>query len=131
VPPGLPQIRGNANPLQQAFMNLVINAWQAMPEGGQLAIRCAKATAEGTGSGTGAGVTVTFRDTGCGISAEDLPRIFEPFFTTKPVGKGTGLGLSLSWGILQDHSARIDVASELGVGTTFTVWFPEAKTAGG
>jgi signal transduction histidine kinase len=69
-------------------------------------------------------VLVSISDTGKGIAPEDLERIFEPFYTTKPVGKGTGLGLSLAWGIVERHHGRIEVESEVGRGTTFTVTLP-------
>jgi signal transduction histidine kinase len=69
-------------------------------------------------------VWVEIADTGVGIAPADLPRIFDPFFTTKPVGSGTGLGLAVSHGIVERHHGRIEVASEVGRGTTFRVWLP-------
>ena len=71
---------------------------------------------------------ISVTDTGKGIPAEDLQRVFEPFYTTKPVGQGTGLGLSLSWGIIERHHGHIDVHSEVGKGTTFTVTLPIEPT---
>jgi PAS domain S-box-containing protein len=113
----LPQIKCLPSQLNQVFMNLLVNAAQATPEGthGTITIRC----------GTQAeGVWVEIADTGGGIPEENLKRIFDPFFTTKPIGKGTGLGLSLSYGIVQKHGGRIEVRSEVGVGTTFRVSLP-------
>lgn len=74
-------------------------------------------------------VVVKVTDTGCGIKREHLNQIFEPFFTTKPVGKGTGLGLSVSYGILQQHGGTLEVESEVGKGTTFTVTLPTVPPA--
>jgi len=113
----LPKIRCLPSQLNQVFMNLLVNAAQATPEGrhGTITIRC----------GTDAdGVWVEVADTGAGIPEENLKRIFDPFFTTKPIGKGTGLGLSLSYGIVQKHGGRIEVRSEVGVGTTFRISLP-------
>jgi PAS domain S-box-containing protein len=113
----LPLIRCVPSQLNQVFMNLLVNAAQATPEGthGTITIRC------GT---EGPGVWVEISDTGAGIPEENLKRIFDPFFTTKPIGKGTGLGLSLSYGIVQKHGGRIEVRSEVGMGTTFRVSLP-------
>ena len=96
-------------------MNLLVNAKQAMPEGGCISL---------TTKLTEHQVVVEVEDQGSGISKQDLDKLFTPFFTTKPVGVGTGLGLSISYGILQDHDALIDVDSELGKGTRFTIHFP-------
>jgi len=113
----LPAIKCLPSQLNQVFMNLLVNAAQATPEGkhGTITIRCG---AEGDG------VWVEVADTGSGISEENLKKIFDPFFTTKPIGKGTGLGLSLSYGIVQKHGGKIEVRSEVGVGTTFRVSLP-------
>jgi PAS domain S-box-containing protein len=113
----LPEITCLASQLNQVFMNLLVNAGQAIKEQGVIAIR----------SGTeqdGSWVWISVADNGSGIAPEHLNRIFEPFFTTKPVGSGTGLGLSLSYGIVQRHGGRIEVASQLGKGTRFTVHLP-------
>lgn len=117
--PGLPTVRGNQSQLQQVFMNIVFNAYHAMPEGGRLTIesRLAPATPEPV-------IEVRFTDTGRGISQEHLPRIFEPFFTTMPVGQGTGLGLSTAYSIVQQHGGWIGVESQVGKGSTFTVALP-------
>jgi signal transduction histidine kinase len=96
-------------------MNLIVNAAQAIKESGVITIR--------TGVDNG-WVRVSIADTGSGIAPENLSRIFEPFFTTKPVGQGTGLGLSLSYNIVNKHGGRIEVESEIGKGTTFTVFLP-------
>lgn len=111
----LPLVKCLASQLNQVFMNLIVNASHAIKESGVITIR--------TGV-DGEWVWVEVSDTGVGIPAENLPRIFDPFFTTKPVGQGTGLGLSLSYNIVQKHSGRIDVISEVGKGTTFTVHLP-------
>jgi signal transduction histidine kinase len=101
--------------LNQVFMNLLINAGQAIEENGKITIR--------TGQDED-GVWVEVEDTGKGVQPEHLDRIFDPFFTTKPVGKGTGLGLSVSFGIVQKHGGRIEVKSEVGKGTIFRVVLP-------
>jgi two-component system, NtrC family, sensor kinase len=111
----LPKINGNGNQLQQVLMNLMINAQQAMPEGGSVKI----STQQSAGR-----IEIQVTDTGPGIPKEIRQKIFEPFFTTKPVGKGTGLGLSVSYGIIKDHGGQIQVQSEIGKGTTFILTFP-------
>ena len=114
--PDLPPILANPGELSQVFLNLVLNAVDAMPEGGTLSVVSAQAQ-DGR-------LWVTFSDTGCGISPESLPHIFEPFFSTKP--DGTGLGLSVSSGVVSRHSGEITVQSRVNQGTTFTVWLPVA-----
>ena len=112
----LPEIQCLPSELNQVFMNLLVNAAHAITaERGTITIS--------TGV-EGPNVWVEVADTGAGIAQENLKRIFDPFFTTKPVGKGTGLGLSLSYGIVQKHSGRMEVHSELGVGTRFRVTLP-------
>jgi two-component system NtrC family sensor kinase len=111
----LPYILGDKNQLQQVFLNLSLNACEAMEKGGTLSI----ATSFRDGN-----VIISFRDTGCGIRKEHVERIFDPFFTTKPVGKGTGLGLSVSYGIIEQHGGSIEVESEEGKGSTFTITLP-------
>jgi hemerythrin-like metal-binding protein/PAS domain S-box-containing protein len=105
--------------INQVFMNLLVNAAQAIETKGDIIIR--------TGQG-GEEVWVEVADTGKGIPQENLTRIFEPFFTTKPVGKGTGLGLSVSYSIIQKHNGRLEVESEVGKGTTFRVCLPIQHT---
>ena len=119
--PDLPPVVGNPNQLQQVFTNLIINAQQAMPDGGQLVIKTSEVSGKLPKSEW---VTVSFTDTGCGIPEENLDKIFEPFFTTQPVGQGTGLGLSISYGIVDAHNGFIEVESQVGVGSTFTVFLP-------
>ncbi len=116
----LPPVRGSANKLQQVFLNLFLNARDAMPGGGMLEIR----TAAHNGS-----VEIEIVDTGAGIPREHIHRIFDPFFTTKAVGRGTGLGLSVSYGIIKEHSGKIDVRSTPGKGTSFHVEFPAVRKA--
>ncbi|MEP6866378.1 MAG: PAS domain S-box protein [Deltaproteobacteria bacterium] len=101
--------------MDQLLMNLAINSRDAMPSGGTLVIQTRRA---------GASIAIRVHDTGAGIAAEVLPRIFEPFFTTKEAGKGTGLGLATVFGIVQQHHGTIEVKSEPGHGTTFTVMIP-------
>jgi two-component system, NtrC family, sensor kinase len=112
---GLPAVRGDMNQIQQVLLNLSLNACAAMPEGGRLTIHT-KAIDDR--------VMLRVGDTGHGIQPELLDRIFEPFFTTQDVGKGTGLGLSVTHGIIEQHGGRIEVQSEVGKGTTFTIYFP-------
>ena len=112
---GLPQVECMPSQINQVFMNLLLNAAQAIDEKGTITIR--------TGN-SGDEVWVEVEDTGKGIPPEHLNRIFDPFFTTKPVGSGTGLGLSLSYGIVQKHNGRIEVKSEVGKGSTFRMWLP-------
>jgi len=116
----LPPVRGSANKLQQVFLNLFLNARDAMPAGGMLEVR----TAAHNGS-----VEVEVADTGAGIPREHIHRIFDPFFTTKANGRGTGLGLSVSYGIIKEHAGKIDVRSTPGKGTSFHVEFPALRKA--
>ena len=126
--PVLPAITGDENQLEQAFLNLVINAWHAMPMGGSLTIQTRSAPlgdrVRRAGRSVPTGVEVIIADTGIGIPAEHLPRIFDPFFSTKGVGKGTGLGLAIARRIVEDHHGIIEVVSEVGRGTTFTIGLP-------
>jgi two-component system, NtrC family, sensor kinase len=115
-------VRGNGGRLQQVFLNLLINARDAMEAmGGKLTIRVR------TGAGN---VTVEVIDTGRGIPADVLPRIFDPFFTTKGVKKGTGLGLSITYGIVQEHGGTIEAESHPGQGTRFLLTFPASQPYG-
>ena len=111
----IPKIRCYPGQLNQVFMNLFVNAAQAIPDRGEISIESDLVDNE---------VIVRVSDTGQGIPPQDVSRIFDPFFTTKGIGGGTGLGLSISHGIVQKHHGRIDVKSELGEGTTFTVRLP-------
>ncbi|MDH4185755.1 MAG: PAS domain S-box protein [Nitrospira sp.] len=112
---GLPQVMVDRHMIEQVLMNLVLNAVQAMKDGGELTIRTF--VVEGV-------CLVEVRDTGSGIPPAVLPRIFDPFFTTKSEGEGTGLGLSVSLGIVERHGGKIVVDSEVGKGTTFTLYLP-------
>jgi two-component system NtrC family sensor kinase len=117
----LPEIRCIPSQLNQVFMNLLINAAQAIEDKGTITIRT------GLGTGAAAGEAwVEIEDDGKGIPPENLKKIFDPFFTTKPIGKGTGLGLSVSHGIVQKHGGHIEVASREGQGTRFRIWLPVA-----
>jgi signal transduction histidine kinase len=107
------------NQMKQVFLNLVHNALHAMPDGGKLSIKTVMRQREGRDW-----VTVSIRDTGLGISRENLSRIFEPFFTTRSKDGGTGLGLSVSYGIVTDHGGFIEVTSQIRKGSEFTVWLP-------
>ncbi len=112
--PSLPLITADFDQLQQVFTNLILNAIQAMPQGGELTIRTRL-----VGDGQ---LRVDVQDTGCGISKENLRKLFTPFFTTKEKGKGVGLGLAVTHGIIERHKGRIEVQSEVGKGTTFSVY---------
>jgi len=115
----IPQIECLPQQLNQIFMNLLLNAAQAITTHGEIRIRTYQATNN---------VVVEISDTGIGIPKDNLPRIFEPFFTTKEVGKGTGLGLSVAYGIVQKHNGKIEVESEVNKGTTFRVILPCARS---
>ncbi len=112
----LPQVLGDADRLEQVFINILNNAIEAMPQGGRLAVT--------TGANAGRHVYAQVTDTGLGITEEDLKKVFDPFFTTKQPGRGTGLGLSVSYGIIRDHGGSIEVSSVPGRGTTFQVILP-------
>jgi two-component system, NtrC family, sensor kinase len=116
IPPEIPGIRGNSRNLEQIFLNLFINAIQAMPGGGTISV---EAYRHGNDQ-----VRIDVKDTGKGIESEHLQHIFEPFFTTKGVGRGTGLGLAVTYALVKRHGGTIEVASEIGVGTAFTVLLP-------
>ena len=115
----LPTSRGNSGKLQQVFLNLFLNARDAMPNGGSLTVR--------TWADNGF-VHIEIADTGQGIPAEHLARIYDPFFTTKGPKKGTGLGLSITYGIVQEHNGMIEVESTPGNGTRFQLQFPSASS---
>ena len=117
--PELAPIHADPNHLEQAIMNLVVNACDAMPRGGRLTIE--------TRNVQSSQVTLSVSDTGVGMDAATKARLFEPFFTTKPAGKGTGLGLSMVFGIVKQSGGDIGVQSEPGRGTTFQLFFPRAN----
>jgi two-component system NtrC family sensor kinase len=108
-------IWGQGERLQQVFINIILNAIDAMPKGGVLRIRAAQ---------EGRNVIVKIADTGTGIQPQHLPHIFDPFFTTKGIGKGTGLGLSISYAIIKEHEGHLTVESEVGKGTCFSIFIP-------
>ncbi|MCL5671632.1 MAG: ATP-binding protein, partial [Acidobacteria bacterium] len=114
----LPPIYGNAGKLQQVFMNLIMNARDAMPSGGDLTV--ATSSVDST-------VLVEIADNGEGISSENLRKIFDPFFTTKATNRGTGLGLAVSYGIIREHSGKIYVDSSVGRGASFRLEFPASR----
>ncbi|WP_394782032.1 ATP-binding protein [Undibacterium sp.] len=116
----IPLVKCIISQLNQVFMNLLVNASHAIKNTGVIRISTGSTSAPGARQW----IWIRFSDTGSGIPAENLTRIFEPFFTTKPVGSGTGLGLSLSYGIIKKHGGRIEVDSEPGKGSTFTIHLP-------
>jgi len=111
-----PSVLGDPERLQQLFLNLFLNAVDAMPEGGELRVGL-KSTEDGE-------IKITVADTGQGIPARDIPRIFEPFFTSKEAGTGNGLGLMVANGIVKDHGGSMEVKSEVGRGTEFRIFLP-------
>jgi hypothetical protein len=113
-------VLGTEFKLQQVFLNLFINARDAMPKGGWLTIRTRTADLA---------AVVEVGDTGAGIPSDCLARIYDPFFTTKEMGQGTGLGLSITYGIVREHEGTIACDSAVGVGTRFTLSFPLAVPA--
>lgn len=116
----LPPVNADGGQLQQAVIVLATNAIDAMPDGGKLTFRAFTQQKR---------VAIEIEDTGVGIPTEDMSKVFEPFFTTKEVGKGTGLGLAVCYGIVTDHGGRLSVRSNLGKGTTFTIFLPATDAA--
>ena len=114
-------VEGVEHKLQQVFLNLFLNARDAMPRGGWLSI----ATRAEAGQ-----AVVEVADTGSGIPSEHLARIYDPFFTTKSIGQGTGLGLSIAYGIVREHDGSIHVESNVGQGTRFTLRLPVSQSFG-
>ncbi|MBU2430351.1 MAG: GHKL domain-containing protein, partial [Proteobacteria bacterium] len=111
----IPMVEGFPQKLNQVFMNILVNAGQAIEEKGEIRIQT---RAEGKN------VVILISDTGCGIAPENLPKIFDPFFTTKEIGKGTGLGMNIAYNIIEEHKGKITIDSAVGKGTTFTVVLP-------
>jgi signal transduction histidine kinase len=111
----LPPFKMNPDQLQQVVVNIVLNTVDAMPKGGRLVVASRHVNRH---------IQVTFEDTGCGIAPDQIDKIFLPFFTTKEIGKGTGLGLSISYGIVKDHGGDIQVSSQVGQGSTFSLSMP-------
>jgi nitrogen-specific signal transduction histidine kinase/CheY-like chemotaxis protein len=120
----VPSVDGNDSRLGQVFLNALVNAIQALPEGRAAEHRITVRTSTDAGR-----AVVEIADTGCGIAAEHLPRVFEPFFTTKPVEVGAGLGLAICHAIVTEHGGSIDVDSELGVGTRIRIILPPGAAA--
>lgn len=118
--PDRPTVTVDPNELKQVFINVMLNAVQAMPTGGRLTLAT---------SATATHVMIEIQDTGVGIAEEHLPQVFDPFFTTKEVGQGTGLGLSVSYSIVQRYQGTIDVTSHVGQGTTVTIQLPRTPAA--
>ena len=114
--PSVPELVADFDQLQQVCTNLILNAIQAMPEGGRLTLR--------TSTANDSQLKIEVQDTGCGISPENIRKLFTPFFTTKGKGKGVGLGLAVAYGIIQRHKGRIAVQTKEGEGTTFTIYLP-------
>jgi two-component system NtrC family sensor kinase len=113
--PSLPDVTADFDQLQQVCTNLILNAIQAMPEGGKLTLRTSLDKSY---------LKIEVSDTGYGISLENMRKLFTPFFTTKQEVKGVGLGLAVSYGIIQRHHGRIDVQSKEKEGTTFIIYLP-------
>ena len=115
-------VLGQEHKLQQVFLNLFLNAKDAMPKGGWLSVSTRL---------DGDKVVAEVSDTGSGIPSEYLARIYDPFFTTKAIGQGTGLGLSITYGIVREHDGAIDCDSVIGQGTRFSLSFPAAEAEPG
>lgn len=111
-----PWLKADRKQMEEVLINIILNACDAMPGGGKLTITAYKEDS---------GITLKISDTGLGINPEHLPYIYDPFFTTKEPGKGTGLGLAVSYNIIKSYKGNIDVQSEVGKGTTFTIMIPE------
>jgi signal transduction histidine kinase len=116
--PSLPPVSGNYGKLQQVFMNLIMNAHDALPQGGEITLATAAENST---------VYVEVTDNGAGIPADQLSKIYDPFFTTKASSRGTGLGLSVTYGIIREHSGKIQVESTVGQGTSFRLEFPAVR----
>lgn len=135
LPNDLWPVRADAGQLSQVIMNLEVNARDAMPEGGELRFTGENLVVSDTAHGAipdlkpGRYAVLRVSDTGCGITAEHLPKIFDPFFTTKPVGKGTGLGLAIVRDIVRSHGGAIQLESSPSRGTTFSIFLPAVSTA--
>ncbi|MEH2189233.1 MAG: PAS domain S-box protein [Nostoc sp.] len=133
IAPNIGIVVGESTELHQVLMNLVVNARDAMPNGGKLSISATKVFIDENyarmhiGATVNSYVKITVADTGVGIHSEIIDRIFDPFFTTKDVGKGTGLGLSILMGIINSHGGFVEVASQVGIGTKFQVYLPSKE----
>jgi len=133
--PDLAKIKADPGQIEQVIMNLVVNARDAMPDGGQVTVRTSNASINAPTpqmvipAGPGPYVCLSVLDTGTGMPPEVIARIFEPFFTTKAPGKGTGLGLSVVYGIVRQHQGALELYSEIDRGTEFRIYFPVLTTA--
>ena len=129
--PDLGQVKADPGQIEQVIINLVVNARDAMPYGGDLKIETANAewneTVDPKSGSLAKGVVLSAKDNGCGMDEKTRSRIFEPFFTTKETGKGTGLGLSMVYGTVQQSGGSITAISEPGRGTTIRIWFPRVE----
>ncbi|NOZ24579.1 MAG: PAS domain S-box protein [Nitrospirae bacterium] len=131
--PAVPPVEGDVSQIEQVMMNLIINAKDAMPDGGEISITTKLVEIKQnsldipTTIKSGEYVHITVRDTGTGIAEDHLPHIFEPFYTTKEKGKGTGLGLAMVYGIIKEHGGYITVDSRVGHETTFNIYLPASK----
>jgi len=132
--PQIGKVKVDQGQLEQAIMNMAVNARDAMPNGGRLTIRTDNFQLDGIAAGNfqfvvneGSYVRLTISDEGTGINSEALARVFEPFFTTKEKGKGTGLGLAMVYGFVKQSGGYIDIASEVGVGTTLKIYLPKVS----
>ena len=131
---GLWTVMADQNQIEQVLLNLYINAWQAMPQGGNIYLETRNVEldeefARPMGIEPGRYVRISVSDTGTGIDPSIQPRIFEPFFTTKEMGRGTGLGLASAYGIVKNHDGAIDLESRLGEGATFYIYLPASDAA--
>src|SRR6185503_15429165 len=130
---GLPRLRIDPRQVEQVLMNLMLNARDAMPNGGRLTLETQQVVVDGDyrrahpWAKAGRYVLITIADTGCGMPPQVVERVFEPFFSTKPMGEGTGLGLAVSWGIVHRHGGMIHCYSEVGVGTSFKIYLPAGE----
>lgn len=133
LPESAEHAEADPSQFETAVLNMIINARDAMPEGGRITLSVRPVNrvpaVRGHAAAEGAFIAVSIRDTGTGIAPDTLPKVFEPFFTTKPVDKGTGLGLSQVYGFAKQSRGEIDVESQLGVGTTFTLYLPRSRQA--
>jgi CheY-like chemotaxis protein len=133
-PDELPSVMADEGNMEQILINLVVNARDAMPEGGLIEITTESVTLDSTAAKlitearAGQFVCLSVKDNGCGMDTQLLTRIFDPFFTTKEIGKGTGLGLSTIHGIVKQHEGWINVTSRVGCGTTYKIYFPTCNS---